>query len=412
MKTVKIVLILFAAVIFVALSLSTFYYNNYSPKKLNVEPDSEALAFYKETYEEARDLFRSNSDLIAKKFKGVEKVMFKVPSKSDSDLSVDLLYIPAQKAKKGLVIVSSGIHGVEGYVGSALQAMLMKEFMNDEMLDDTGFLFIHGMNPYGFKYTRRTTENNVDLNRNSSKRPELYQTKNTGYPAVTDLINPEGKVKTRTAGNIFFHLRAIRKIISASMPVLRQAVLQGQYEYPKGLYYGGSKPEPQIVSVSSFIVKYSAGYPLVMNVDLHTGYGENGTAHLFTNPVQNPEVWAMMKKVFEGYKIDWGDTAGFYTVTGDFTGYLAKIIKAKYLPMAIEYGTLDSQATFGSINSLHRTLLENQGFNYGYASDADRERVNKMFREMYYPSSPAWRTKVIGDTREIMKSALKNFKAL
>jgi len=63
------------------------------------------------------------------------------------------------------------------------------------------------------------------------------------------------------------------------MPVLRQAVLQGQYEYPKGLYYGGSKPEPQIVSVSSFIVKYSAGYPLVMNIDLHTGYGKNGTAH-------------------------------------------------------------------------------------------------------------------------------------
>jgi hypothetical protein len=412
MKIFKIVLVSLAVLICAILLISTINYNYYSPKKLSVAPDSEALAFYKETYDEARDLFRSNSGLLAQKLKGVEKAMFKVPSKEDNDLSVDLLYVPAQKAKKRLVIISSGTHGIEGYVGSAIQAMLMKEFMQAEILDDTGFLFIHGLNPYGFKYIRRTTENNVDLNRNCSATPELYQTKNTGYPAVTDLINPEGKVKTRTAGNIFFHLRSIKKIISASMPVLRQAVLQGQYEYPKGLYYGGSKPEPQIVSVSPFIVKYSAGYPLVMNIDLHTGYGKNGTAHLFPNPASNPEISAMMEKVFGGYKIDWGDTAGFYTVTGDFTGYLSKIIRAKYLPMVFEYGTLDSQTTFGSINSLHRTLLENQGFNYGYASEADRERVKKMFREMYYPSSEAWRTKVIQDTREIMNSALNNFKAL
>jgi hypothetical protein len=412
MKIVKIGLITFAALIICAVALSTFYYNYYSPKKIKIEPDSTAMSYYKKTYDDARALFRFNSDSLIAGFKGAEKSMFKVPSKKDNDLTVDLLYIPAQKTRKRLIIVSSGIHGVEGFVGSAVQAMLMKEFMTDDMLSHTGFLFIHGMNPYGFKYIRRTTENNVDLNRNSSNTADLYQTKNTGYPAVTDLINPEGEAKTRTFSNIFFHLRSIKKIISASMPVLRQAVLQGQYEYPKGVYYGGAKPEPQIVSVAPYIVKYSAGYPLIMNIDLHTGYGENGTAHLFPNPVKNPEIKAMMEKAYDGYRIDWGDSGNFYTVTGDFTGYMGKLVKGTYLPMLIEYGTLDSQTTMGSINSLHRTLLENQGFNNGYASEADRERVVKKFRKMYYPSSPAWKTKVINDTRVMLKKVFQNLKTL
>jgi len=70
-----------------------------------------------------------------------------------------MLYIPALKNKNGLIIISSGVHGVEGFTGSAVQHMMMEEFMTDENMASTGFLFIHGMNPYGFKNNRRVTEN-------------------------------------------------------------------------------------------------------------------------------------------------------------------------------------------------------------------------------------------------------------
>ncbi len=33
-------------------------------------------------------------------------------------------------------------------------------------LQNTGALLIHALNPYGFAWTRRVTEDNVDLNRN------------------------------------------------------------------------------------------------------------------------------------------------------------------------------------------------------------------------------------------------------
>jgi hypothetical protein len=228
-----------------------------------------------------------------------------------------------------------------------------------------------------------------------------------------DLINPQGSVDTRSAENIFFEHRSVGKIIIAGMPVLRQAILQGQYEFPKGVYFGGFAPEPQIKSITPFIKKFSAGYPLVMNIDLHTGYGERGTLHLFPNTIKDKNIRAMMEKVFYGYRIDWGDGKDFYTVTGDFPGHLGKIITASaFLPMTFEYGTLDSQTTVGSIKSLHTTILENQGFNFGYKSDKDKADVENNFREMYFPSSPAWRTKVVKDSRIMTQKALKQFREL
>ena len=413
MKILKIVLITVLVLIIAGLTWATISYNFYSPKEVNTAPDKADLKYFRESYEKSRDAFRTEAKSLAGKYKAASQASFNVPSKNDKDLTVDMLYIPALKNKKGLIIISSGVHGVEGFTGSAVQRMMMEEFMTNENLASTGFLFIHGMNPYGFKNSRRVTGNNIDLNRNSSPTDELYKTKNTGYPAVMDLINPQESVNTASVGNIFFELRAIRKIISAGMPVLRQAILQGQYEFPKGIFYGGSAPEPQIKSVTPFIKKFSTGYPLVMNIDLHTGYGERGTLHLFPDSIKDKKIRAMMEKVFDGYRIDWGDSKDFYTVTGDFPGHIGKIITpGAFLPMSFEYGTLDSQTTVGSIKSLHTTILENQGVNFGYKSDKNKAEVEKNFREMYFPSSPAWRTKVIKDSRIMTKKALQQFREL
>jgi hypothetical protein len=398
MKILKIVLIAVLVLIIAGLTWATIGYNFYSPKEVTTTPDKADLKYFRESYNESRDAFRIEASSLAKKYKGASQASFNVPAK---------------KNKNGLIIISSGVHGVEGFTGSAVQRMMMEEFMTDENLASTGFLFIHGLNPYGFKNNRQMTENNVNLNRNSSPTNELYKTKNTGYPAMMDLINPQGSVDTGSAGNIFFELRAIRKIISAGMPALRQALLQGQYEFPKGVYYGGSAPESQIKSITPFIIKFSAGYPFIMNIDIHTGYGERGKLHLFPNPINDKKIKAMAEKVFDGYSIDWPDNKDFYTVTGDFPGHLEKIItQGAFLPMTFEYGTLDSQTTVGSIKSIHLTLLENQGFNFGYKSDKDKNEVEKNFREMYFPSSPAWRTKVISDSRIMTKKALKQFREL
>lgn len=409
-KILKIAGIGFFSLAVLGIGYSTWRFNSYRPGDAVVTADKTAAAYYRETYDAARAAFLEKAAGLKKEYRGCEDFTISVPSARDKDLTVNILHVPAQAAKKRLLVLSCGVHGVEGYVGSAVMLMFMKEFMNMALLKETGVLFIHGVNPYGFRHNRRVTENNIDLNRNSSADEKLYTTKNTGYPEVASLINPEGKLSTTSPGNLFFHIKGIFNIARKSMGVLRQAILQGQYEFPKGVYFGGKQAEPQISALIAPAKKTMSGYSLIMQIDLHTGYGERGTLHLFPNPIKDPVLKSKTEKIFTGYRIDWGDGADFYTVTGDFTGFMEQLAAGKtFIPMAFEYGTLDSQTTMGAMKSLHITILENQGTQFGYASEKDEAQVKKNFREMYYPSSDMWRVKVIADSRKLFESSLRNF---
>jgi hypothetical protein len=265
------------------------------------------------------------------------------------------------------------------------------------------------VNPYGFKYIRRVTENNVDLNRNSSADNQLYKTINDGYTRVYDLVNPKGKVNVGSVENRFFFVKAINEIRKASLPVLRQAVLQGQYEYPEGLYFGGDEREPQIDSLKVKFETFTLPYDRILIVDLHTGYGERGKLHFFPNPLEG-EKRERLENLFDGYSIDWGDSDDFYTVTGDFGGFIDSMNDEKDVyPVLFEYGTLNSQTTMGSLKSIHTMILENQGTQHGYKSERDSLRVKNNFREMYYPSSENWRNHIMEQTREVFDVILPRF---
>ena len=128
--------------------------------------------------------------------------------------------------------------------------------------------------------------------------------------------------------------------MKAGMPALRQAILQGQYQFPEGLYYGGNTYEPQIIALNPIIDSITEPYNLIFALDLHTGYGEKGRLHLFPNPV-DPETKKRMETIFSGYRIDWGDSDDFYTVTGDFVGFISKLNSGKdFIPMAFGGRTL------------------------------------------------------------------------
>lgn len=374
--------------------------------------DESALAYFKASYEVSRDRFRSLSSEIKQKISRTQISRLPVPSRIDGDLTIDLCYIPALK-KSRLIIISCGVHGVEGFAGSAVQRMFMREILPKVDLENTGIFLIHGMNPFGFKYVRRVTENNVDLNRNCDVDRALFTAKNEGYSNLVEFLNPEKPVDMDSMGNQFFFVRAVIKILQKSMKNLRQSVLQGQYEFAKGIFFGGKDFEPQVISIKSALADTISDYDAVLGIDIHTGWGARNKLHLFPNPVENQNVRGAMENIFEGYQIDWGDTKDFYTVTGDFSDFIGKIIPGKfYLPMTFEYGTMDSHTTMGSVKSLHNMIIENQGFHYGYKTKDDEIEVKKRFREMYFPSSGEWRSEVIRQAREIFPVVVKRYQAL
>ncbi len=412
-KFLKIVTFVIIVLIVGILGYTYVSFNSYSPADPEIEINRDVQHYFSNSYTESRKAFLAESKKLEAKFDSVQLFSRNVPSKTDNDLTIDFCYVPAQKETKKLLILTSGTHGVEGYVGSAVQRMFMNEILAPEMVEEVGVLFVHSVNPFGFKYTRRVTENNVDFNRNCDVKKSLFSSKNEGYGKLIGMLNPEGKVNSGSLKNKFFMLIAINELLKKSMASLRQAVLQGQYKYENGLYFGGFEFEPQLAILGEVFKTVSTNYDAVFNIDLHTGYGERGVAHLFPNPIDDEKIKSGLENIFKGYEINWGDSDDFYIINGSFTDYIGKLLTDKtYFPMVLEYGTLNSQSTVGSIKSIHNMVLENQGFHYGYKSAKDSLKVMNSFMEMYNPSSEKWRTKIMADSKILFKKTMKNYAGL
>ncbi len=94
------------------------------------------------------------------------------------ELAFDVAWTPGGDPEKALV-VSSGVHGVEGFFGSAVQLAALEQWATDSP-PPTRCVFLHGLNPFGFAWLRRFDENNVDPNRNYLLPGERFE----GAPEV------------------------------------------------------------------------------------------------------------------------------------------------------------------------------------------------------------------------------------
>jgi hypothetical protein len=399
-KSILLTTLVFFVLGFLALSLAV---NRKPEDKGDVDPSM--LTFFHETYAENREQFRRLAASLQREFSNVEISKCFVKSEVDSDLTIDAVYVPPGSEAKKLLIMTSGVHGMEGFTGSAVQQYFMTKVLDDEVLQNMGVLLIHPVNPYGFKYQRRVSENNVDMNRNFHSSKDLFAQKNEGYANIYHFLNPQRKVTAGYLSNSLFFLKASYMITKYSMRALRQATVQGQYEFSKGIFYGGNDFEPQKECLERLISEKINGYEFIFVIDIHTGLGERGKLHYLPGYDQDPNSETLLEQLFKDYKIDWPNREReFYTVAGLFRQYVGSLLPAdkRYIRIAFEYGTLNSQSLFGSIRSLHNMILENQGFHHGYENSEAENLVKHRFREMFFPSSKVWRSQIMKQTSEIL----------
>ena len=380
------------------------------------EADPSMLTFFHETYDENREQFRKLAASLQREFSDVEICKFTVKSEVDSDLTIDAVYIPAQNETKKLIIMTSGVHGIEGFTGSAVQQYFMTKVLHGEALANMGILLIHAVNPYGFKYERRVSENNVDMNRNFHINKDLFAGKNEGYTRIYSFLNPQSKVKTGYFRNGLFFIKTVYKIIKFSIKTLRESTVEGQYEFSNGIFYGGNDFEPQKQWLERLLSEKTNDYEFVFLIDLHTGLGERGKLHYLPGYAQDPNSNTLLEQLFRDYTIDWPNTTGkeFYIPSGLFRQYVRNLISTdkKFIRVAFEYGTLNSQYIMGASRSLHNMIIENQGFHHGYENSKSARLVKHRFREMFFPSSAIWRSEIMKQTSEILPIMFGRYDAL
>jgi hypothetical protein len=79
--------------------------------------------------------------------------------------------------------INSATHGVEGFCGSGVQIGMMARGWHRRLPDNVALLLTHAINPHGFAWVRRVTEDNVDLNRKFTP-PGVAAPVNAGYAEI------------------------------------------------------------------------------------------------------------------------------------------------------------------------------------------------------------------------------------
>lgn len=334
---------------------------------------------------------------------------------AEDGLYIDSFYLSAPE-KRNLIVLTTGVHGMEGYIGAAMLDVFFGEIYPTLDHETTAVLVVANVNPYGMKYLRRYNENNVDLNRNFILDWESFDlSSNKEYPKVDKFLGPTGRIGNALWHEAGFYLSLAKTAITDGAGTISDALLTGQYEYPQGVYYGGKGDEASTVYLKDVFSRcLDSGYENIVHIDLHSGYGPRYNMVIF-NSVYETMNEAESVAAFGYDHVIAYDSEAFYATTGDTTDYFYRLAEQKQTGAALystcfEFGTI-GDAFFDTILSLKYTVDENRNHWYPTNNKISAQIVHENYMELFYPTETAWRQKTVQDfltaTTGVLKVKLK-----
>ena len=321
---------------------------------------------------------------------------------ADDGLYIDTFYLPSTGEKTNLVVLTTGVHGIEGYIGSVMLDVFFREVY--PTLDDanTGVLVVANVNPYGMKYFRRYNENNVDLNRNFILDWDTFDlSSNKEYPKVDTFLGPTGKIGNALWHEAGFYLSLGKTAVTDGAGTISDALLTGQYQYPQGVYYGGTGDEASTVYLKDvFSQCLDSPYENIVHIDIHSGYGPRYNMVIFNSVFETMNEAESQAAFGYDYIIAY-DSESFYASTGDTTDFFYRLAQQKQretdlFSTCFEFGTI-GDAFFDTILSLKYTVDENRNHWYPTDNPTSARIIHENYMELFYPTETAWREKTVED---------------
>jgi len=311
-------------------------------------------------------------------------------------LATDTAWLGPENAKTVLVLLSA-THGVEGFHGSAAQIDALNSFILPE---GTALLAVHAVNPHGFAWLRRVTEDGIDLNRNfidfDSPLPE-----NHGYDELADAIIPDALDEDSLAAAD----KRLKEYADYFGQIAFEAALSGgQFGHADGLFYGGRAPSWSRLTTETIIHDYAlAERQRVAVIDFHTGlgpfgYGEPICDHLpgtlglerarswYGQSVTEPAIGTSSSVAKEGLS-----DFGWQRLLGD-----------KLVFIALEFGTYPFDNMIRALRGDH--WLHRQG-DIDWQSSQTRQ-IKSAIRRHFYPETFDWQQMVLFRSRQCITQAL------
>ena len=305
-----------------------------------------------------------------------------VRGKEGESLACDVAVLGPDDAERAAIVIT-GTHGVECFGPSAILHHWLRLSRSQVEIGDAKIVLVHALNSWGFSHKTRTTENNVDLNRNCMARDDRYDRQNASYDKLVPYLHTDAFA----ADENLRAYRAYKSYLDQHGWHIENEMLEGQSHRPDGMFYTGKGPEWANRTFRTIVHEHLGAATTIGFIDWHTGVGSYGeVVYLIFDDRGSSE-----HEAAAGW---WGSTevdrsAFAAGAVPNYRGLVCRVIRQE-LPApriagaVVEFGTADAYTMFRS-DRLDRWLW----------FDGHRDEQYDQFREDYKdincPRDVAWR---------------------
>lgn len=372
---------------------------------------------FSDDYEQAKRRF-------LQALEGLNHEIYSIPVAGET-YTMDIAVLPGTPDNTGLVVHTSGVHGIEGYAGSAIQLAFLRALAEDKDADSSSsssrptVILVHAFNPYGMAHYRRVNENNVDLNRNALrpddwKRAEHHPNKEN-YDRFNHAFNPT-KAPTWFYGYVQYWLESLPLIAIHGLPTLKAALVVGQHHRPTSVFFNGQKVEASIVKLEDWLTGYFQSRPNkfagVTWIDVHTGLGAFGEDTILPAGFTSEDTLEHLRQQLEQWYPDSHHPASSKVGATVSKGYEGVKFVADYFSTLFDEDQepLLTMQEFGTLHNIlvaRALVMENAA--YHHASDPSQalEWAKRVLRPAFCPSYPQWRRAIVQRGVAVLYQSMK-----
>ncbi len=345
-------------------------------------------------YASARIKFREAADSA-----GAELVTYDHPAMGpdDAPLSTDVALLGNPSAERVLFTVC-GTHGVEGFCGSGVFVGWLRAGGYRALGPNVRVVMVHAINPHGFAWLRRVTEDNVDLNRNFVDHSKPHQ----DDPEFADLM-PYLTPKTWDEATIAQLESTISDLESKKGSFEVQGILsRGQYQFPDGIFFGGHSPTWSNDTFQDIVARYVQGAKHVAFFDFHTGLGHYGTAEIIHGAPEGSAEKERLKSWYtHGLASPFDGTKSAASREGLLETQAQRLLSnAQVTSITMEFGTYPIK------RGLKALLADNWLHLHGDPDSEQGQLIKTEIRECFYPDEDDWKELVYLRSRQVIDRAI------
>ena len=302
---------------------------------------------------------------------------------------------PPQAA--AVLLLHCGTHGVEGFCGSGLQHALLSEGreIDDALAAGARVVLLHAINPWGFSWRRRVTEDNVDLNRNFrdfGAPPEP----DPDYDEIHALVLPETWPWTDA------NAAAIAEFIARRGAAHWQyALSHGQRTHADGVFHAGNAATWSNRTMHEVLRRYVRGAAALWWIDVHTGLGPTGHGEMIYGGRDDPADVARTRAC-------WGEhVTSIFDGSSTSSRVEGQVGLAAYAAcpgtalaaIGLEFGTRPLPQMLEALRFDHWVAARAPG-------DPDlRARAREAMMHTFFVDTPQWKAAVLAQGRDAFARA-------